>query len=500
MPVDAGPVHGAGEFGAESPGGYAFEAFYQGRHRGFRRGLDEQVHVVGLSAEFPQLGGEVCAYFRRDGLAGAEHRVVKYTAPVVSHEDQVDVERGDNVSAMAVVIGDCRRPVAGSGVVLVRYRYRMYPTARQARMLARTFGCARVVFNDSIRLRNAARERGEYLSDSEVQARVITLAKRAPGREWLSEVASVALVQASQDARRAYRNWLDSMSGARRGGKVGHPRFRRQSARQAVRLTRNGFSTRGNGRVYLAKIGEVTVRWSRELPSEPSSVTVIREPDGRYYLSFVVEREAQPLPPAGRELGIDLGLDRLVVTSDGEIAANPRFWRKRLRRLAYLQRAASRKQKGSANRRKANKRVAVQHRKVRDARLDHAHKTALRLIRENQAVYAEDLAVSGLARTRLATSVHDAGWSQLLRLLAGKAGHYDRTLHRIGRFVPSSQTCSQCGRLDGPKPLSVRRWECPCGARHDRDVNAARNILAAGQAERLNARGAPVRPPKEAAA
>jgi putative transposase len=190
-----------------------------------------------------------------------------------------------------------------------------------------------------------------------------------------------------------------------------------------------------SGGVYLAKVGEVKVRWSRELPAQPSSVTVIREPDGRYYLSFVVDRQARPLPVIDQETGIDLGLDRLAVTSDGEIIANPRFLRKRLRKLASLQRAASRKQKGSANRAEANKRVAVLHRKVRNARLDHAHKTALRLVRDSQAVYAEHLAVSGLARTRLAKSVYDAGWSQLLRLLAEKADHHGRTFHQIGRFV-----------------------------------------------------------------
>lgn len=382
----------------------------------------------------------------------------------------------------------------------VRYRYRAYPTSRQRQMLAQTFGCARVVFNDALQLRDELHAAGDRLSDSQIQTRVITDAKQTPEREWLSEVASVALVQACQDARRAYRNWFESMSGQRKGRRVGKPRFRKKSNRQCIRLTRNGFSVRDSGRVYLAKIGDVRVRWSRHLPSEPSTVTVIREPDGRYYLSFVVERQAQTLPSVDREAGIDLGLGHLVTTSDGEIVANPRFLRKRLRKLAYLQRAASRKQRGSANRRKANKRVAVAHRQVRDARLDHAHKTALRLVRENQAIYAEDLAVSGLARTRLAKSVYDAGWSQLLRLLAEKADYYGRTFHQIGRFVPSSQMCSVCGRIDGPKPLAVRSWECSCGARHDRDVNAAQNILAAGQAERLTASGAPVSPPREAAA
>jgi putative transposase len=367
-------------------------------------------------------------------------------------------------------------------------------------MLARTFGCARVVFNDALRLREELYAAGESLSDSQIQARVITDAKRTAERAWLAEVASVALVQACQDARRAYRNWFDSLSGRRKGPKVGKPRFRKKSSRQSVRFTRNGFAVREHGRVYLAKIGEVKVRWSRELPAVPSSVTVIREPDGRYYLSFVAERPARPLPATDHQIGIDLGLDRLVVTSDGQIIANPQFLRARLRRLARLQRAASHKQQGSANRAKANRRVAVAHRKVRDARLDHAHKTALRLIRDNQAVYAEDLAISGLARTRLAKSIHDAGWSQLLRLLAEKAGYHGRTFHQIGRFVPSSQICSACGRVDGPKPLSVRSWQCPCGAFHDRDVNAAKNILAVGQTERRNASGAPVRPAARAVA
>jgi putative transposase len=384
--------------------------------------------------------------------------------------------------------------------VHVRYRYRMYPDSRQAVMLARTFGCARVVFNDSLRLRDQLHQAGEKLSDTEIQTRVITGAKRTPERAWLTEVASVALVQACQDARRAYRNWFDSMSGKRKGRRAGHPRFRRKNNRQSVRLTRNGFRLRDNDRVYLAKIGEVKVRWSRELPSEPSSVTVIKEPDGRYYLSFVVEREPQTLPAIGSEVGIDLGLDRLFATSGGEIEDNPRFLRRRLRKLAHLQRVASGKKKGSANRRKANKKVAVAHRKVRQTRLDHAHKTALRLVRENQAVYAEDLAVSGLARTWLAKSIHDAGWAQLLRLLADKAEHYGRTFHRIGRFVPTSQTCSACGTKDGPKPLSIRTWSCAaCGTVHDRDVNAAKNILAAGRAESLNACGGNIRPPSAVA-
>jgi putative transposase len=178
-----------------------------------------------------------------------------------------------------------------------------------------------------------------------------------------------------------------------------------------------------------------------------------------------------------------------------QVVANPRFLRGKERHLARAQRALSRKRKDSRNRARARHRVAVLHRKVREARLDHAHKTALRLVRDNQAVYAENLAVSGLARTRLAKSVHDAGWSQLLRLIEEKAGHHGRRFRRIGRFEPTSQVCSACGVNDGPKPLSLRTWACAaCGVVHDRDVNAARNILAAGRADKSNACGGGVRP------
>ena len=376
----------------------------------------------------------------------------------------------------------------------VRYRYRVYPSPRQQQALARGFGCARVVYNDCLRVRDEAHANGEKISDTEVQRRVVTLAKATPERAWLGEVASVALVQACQDARRAYKNWFDSFMGHRKGPKIRHPKPRRKHGRQSIRLTRNGFALHGE-RLYVAKVGELRVKWSRPLPSVPSSVTVIHEPDGRYYASFVVEREAAPLPACDREIGIDLGLNNLAVTSDGEVIPNPRFLRTASKRLRRAQRVLSRRQKGSTNRTKARRRVAVLHRKVRETRLDHAHKTALALVRDNQAVYAEDLAVSGLMRTRLARSVADVGWSQLMRCVGEKAAQYGRTFHRIGRFEPTSQVCSACGVKDGPKPLSVREWVCTaCGTVHDRDVNAAKNILAAGRAERLNACGVGIRP------
>src|ERR1019366_5560310 len=219
-------------------------------------------------------------------------------------------------------------PTDSNGVVSVRryveqvlagYRYRAYPTPGQTQWLARAFGCARVVFNDALLARRDAYAAGEKISDTQVQRRVVTLAKTTPQRQWLGEVASVALVQACQDARRAYRNWFDSLSGKRKGRKVGHPRFRsRKDHRQSARLTRNGFALHGD-RLYVAKVGDLRVRWSRLLPSVPSSVTVIREADGRYYASFVVEVAATPLPVVSQVAGLDLGLSVLAATSDGEL-------------------------------------------------------------------------------------------------------------------------------------------------------------------------------------
>lgn len=386
-------------------------------------------------------------------------------------------------------------------ITTVRYRYRAYPTPAQQQMLARSFGCARVVYNDAIRAREAAYAAGEKVSDAAIQRQVTTLAKRTPEREWLTEVPAVLLQQACRDAQHAYRNWFDSLAGKGKRCRVGHPRFRsRKAHRQSIRFTRHTFCPTERG-VRLSKIGDVRLAWSRALPSIPSSVTVIREPDSRYYVSFVVQVETNPLPRIASDIGVDLGLSRLAVLSDGTAVENPRYLRRKARALARSQRALSRKKPGSRNREKARVRVAVLHRKVRETRLDSHHKTALRLVRDNQAVYVEDLAVSGLARTRLAKSVHDAGWATLVRLLEEKADRYGRQVVKVGRFFPSSQLCSACGVNDGPKPLGVRAWTCPaCGAVHDRDMNAARNILvegrrvAAGLAETGNACGADVRP------
>ncbi|MFC7381414.1 RNA-guided endonuclease InsQ/TnpB family protein [Sphaerisporangium rhizosphaerae] len=384
----------------------------------------------------------------------------------------------------------------------LRYQYRLYPDAAQREALARAFGCARVVFNDGLRIRADAYQAGvPYISDGELSRRVITQAKQTPERAWLGEVSAVVLQQALADLNAAYRSFFASMTGKRKGARVGAPRFRsKKDNRQAVRFTRNArFSITTGGRLRLPKIGEVPVRWSRPLPSEPSSVTVVKDAAGRYFASFVVETGAGtgevPLPERAAEVGIDLGLTHFAVTSDGRKIGNPRFLRRAAKKLRAAQQALSRKAKGSANRKKAVVKVARAHARVADARRDFAHKLSASIIRDNQAVHVENLSVKGLARTRLAKSVHDAGWSQFVAMLEYKAARHGRTLVKIDRWFPSSKLCSACGAVVESMPLNVRSWICACGAVHDRDVNAAINILAAGRADRLNACGDQVRPP-----
>ena len=376
----------------------------------------------------------------------------------------------------------------------LRYRFRLYPSAGQRVALARAFGCARVVFNDALRVREQARTAGlPFVSAAELSRR-LTAVKKTPERAWLGEVSAVVLQQSLRDLDTAYRNFFDGLKGKR--PRWGAPRFKsKRDRRQSIRFTgtRCWRITRG-GKLRLPKVGDVAVRWSRRLPSVPSSVTVIRDAAGRYFASFVVDiGEGQPLPEAGGQVGIDLGLTHFAVLSDGTKVASPRFLRRAEARLKKAQRNLCRKQKGSRNRGKARLCLARRHARVADARRGFHHQLSTRLIRENQAIAVEDLSVKGFARTRLAKSVHDAGWSAFVGMLEYKAARWGRTFVKIDRFEPTSQVCSACGGKDGPKPLHVRTWACrACGVVLDRDINAAVNVAkAAGLA--VSACGAQVR-------
>lgn len=380
--------------------------------------------------------------------------------------------------------------------VQLRYSFRLYPGAGQRSALARAFGCVRVVYNDALRARETARSEGmPFPKTGDLSKQLITEAKNTPERAWLGEVSAVVLQQSLRDLDAAYRNFFDGLKGKR--PRMGAPRYKsKRDTRQSARFTANArWSITTGGRLHLPKIGDVKMKWSRTLPSVPSTVTVVKDSAGRYFASFVVETDAEEvLPAVTPELGIDLGLGHFAVLSDGTKVDSPRFLRRAEKRLKKAQRALSRKEKGSSNRNKARIKVARAHAKVADARREFHHQLSTKLIRENQAVAVEDLAVKGLARTRLAKSVHDAGWSQFVNMLEYKAARYGRTFVKIGRFEPTSQVCSQCGVKDGPKPLHVRVWTCgACGAVLDRDINAAVNVAkAAGLA--VSACGAQVRP------
>jgi IS605 OrfB family transposase len=389
----------------------------------------------------------------------------------------------------------------------LRYQYRLAPTVEQRQALARAFGCARVVFNDALRLREDTYMAGRpFISDGEVLRLVTTLAKRTPERAWLAEVSAVVLQQSVADLHRAYRNYFHALTEAKaerakRNPKaklrVRKPRFKSKRGEQAVRFTANSrVRILANGRLSLPKVGDVAVRWSRPLPAPPSSVTVTLDRSGRYHASFVVQVARNPLPAVEREVGVDLGLHVLAALSDGTTIPNPRWLRQAERALRRAQRTVSRRQQGSTNWHKARRKVARLHARVADARRDLHHQLSTRLIRENQAVYLENLDVAALGRSKLAKSLADAGWGQFTAMLAYKADLYGRTVVRIDRWCPSSQQCSACGAKTGPKGragLKVRTWTCTvCAAAHDRDVNAARNVLAAGRA--VTACGGNVRP------
>lgn len=399
--------------------------------------------------------------------------------------------------------------------MLKRYRYRAYITRPgQQTALNKTFGCARVVYNDVIHARETAHRNGDpFPKSGDLSKQLITQAKLSPEREWLSEVSAVVLQQALADADKAYRNFFQSVSGKRRGARVGKPRFRsRRDTRQSVRFTKNArFKVRvvntGKALVYLPGIGELALVYSRPLPSDPASVTLIREPDGNLYCSFVVDvPEVEAFPVVDRHAALDIGLTdyAAVVATDGTRAKveNPRFLRNAERKLKRAQKALSRKEKGGQNRAKARVKVARAHAKVRQTRLDHAHRLSLTLVRENQTISVEALNVKGLARSGatgrkgrgLRKSVHDAAWGQFLRILTEKAAWHGREVIPLNPAY-TSQVCSVCGVLDGPKPLATREWECGgCGAVLDRDWNAAVNLLvAAGHAETLNACGGDIR-------
>ncbi|MET7843896.1 RNA-guided endonuclease TnpB family protein [Streptomyces sp. NPDC005356] len=370
------------------------------------------------------------------------------------------------------------------------FKYRFYPTDAQAAELSRTFGCVRKVYNLALAARTQAWVRQERVNYTATSA-MLTVWKKTEELAYLNEVSSVPLQQTLRHLQVAFTNFF--------GKRAKYPRFKsRKKSRKSAEYTTSGFRYR-NGKLTLAKMSEpLGIAWSRPLPegASPSTVTVSQDSAGRWFVSMLCEDPAvKPLPATDTAIGIDAGLDHLLTLSTGEKIANPRHERRDRARLGLAQRRLAKKAKGDGtNRAKARRKVAKIHARIADRRRDHLHKLTTRLVRENQTLVIEDLTVRNMVKNRnLARAISDAGWRDMRTMLEYKAAWYGRNLVVVDRWFPSSRLCSTCGALAGKLPLHVRTWTCEgCGTTHDRDVNAAENLLAAGLA--VTVCGAGVRP------
>lgn len=356
------------------------------------------------------------------------------------------------------------------------YTYRCSPTDAQAAVLARTFGCARFVYNWALRQRtDAYYERHERIGYIELSA-LLTQLKQQPETAWLNEVSSVPLQQALRHLDSAFRNFFEQ--------RAKYPTFKKKRGKQSASYVNTAFSWDADTKTLkLAKMNEpLAIRWSRDFTGTPTTITVSTDTAGRYFVSFLVEEDIAHLPTTTASVGIDLGLKDLAALSTGEQIPNPKHLAKSAHRLKKAQQALARKEKGSKNREKARLKVAREHARIADQRLDGLHKLTTRLIRENQVICVESLAVKNMVRNHaLAKAISDVGWGELVRQLEYKANWYGRTLVKIDRWYPSSKRCSVCGYILESLALDVREWTCPqCGTHHDRDINAAQNICAVG--------------------
>ncbi|XZN89622.1 MAG: RNA-guided endonuclease InsQ/TnpB family protein [Microcoleus sp.] len=363
-----------------------------------------------------------------------------------------------------------------------RYQYRIYPTNQQRQSLAQLFGCVRVAWNDALALCKQSKKK---LSSAELQKVVITGAKQSEERAWLSEVSVVPLQQSVADLEVAFKNFFNSCKGKRKGRKTGYPKFKKRTNNQSARFTLRGFSLKEGGGVYLAKIGIVNPIWSRKLPSEPSSVTVIKDCANRYFLSFVVEIEPVQAETKNPSIGIDLGIKTFAVMSNGEKAQSPSY-KKLDRKVRKLQRKLARQPKDSKRRNVTRIKIAKLHNQIADTRKDYLHKLSTKIVNENQVIVLEDLNVSGMVKNRkLSRAISQQGWYEFRTLCEAKSEKFDRELKVISRWEPTSQLCSDCGFKWGKIDLSIRSVLClSCGTQQDRDKNAARNIEKVGMGNR----------------
>lgn len=370
------------------------------------------------------------------------------------------------------------------------YKYRFYPTPEQAEQLARTFGCVRYVYNRALAERSRAWTQEQRRVTHAETDKMLTAWKRDPETSWLTEPSKGPLQASLRHLQGAFDAFWRKQTR--------YPRFKKKGkSKDSATYFANCFTYR-DGRVKLAKMREpLDIRWSRPLPENamPSRVTVSRNARGQYHVSILVEEQVAQHPHTDAVVGLDAGITASATLSTGEKIVNPKHEKRDRKRLARAHRNLSRKQKGSNNQAKARAKVAKIHGRIADRRRDHLHKFTTRLVRENQVIAIEDLNVRGmLSNHSLARAVSDAAWGEMRSMLEYKADWYGREVVAVDRWFPSSKMCSACGALCDSMPLSVREWTCRCGAVHDRDVNAAKNIRAEGLS--VLACGAGVRPPR----
>ena len=355
--------------------------------------------------------------------------------------------------------------------------------------MRRTLGCVRLVYNKALHTRTEAwYERLERVGYNET-SRMLTNWKKQEDLQFLERVSCVPLQQGLRNLQKAFANFW--------AGRAKYPNFKKKRTGGSAEFTRSAFKWK-DGQLWLAKCSQpLPIRWSRTLPKgcEPSTVTVKLDASGRWFVSLLVDdHTVKTLPQIDKAVGIDAGITSLIATSDGEKIANPKHFRRLRFKLRQAQKALSRRVKGSNNTEKARRKVSRIQAAIADARKDFLHKLTTRLARENQTIAVEDLAVNNMLKNhKLAQAIADASWAELVRQLEYKCQWYGRTLVKIDRWFPSSKRCGKCGHVVDKLPLDVRDWDCPeCGTYHDRDINAAQNILAAGLA--VIVCGANVRP------
>ena len=368
------------------------------------------------------------------------------------------------------------------------YKFRFYPTPEQELNLDKTFGCARFAYNYMLRLRTDAwMQRQERIGYHETSA-ALTALKKQPEYAWLNEVSSVPVQQSLRHLQSAFANFFAK--------RASYPQFKRKNGPQSAEYTTSAFKWDGSTPRIAKMDAALNIRFSRTIPkaAKVTTVTVSKDCSGRYFVSMLCTDEVQAKAPVSAKVGIDLGLSHFAILSTGEKIAAPNTFRKNEEKLAKLQRKLAKKTKGSANRKKAKLKVAKLHAKIADSRKDFLHKLSTRLVNENQVIAIETLAVSNMQKNHnLAKSIADASWSEFVRQLEYKSLWYGRELVGIDRWYPSSKRCSDCGHTVKKMPLNVREWTCQeCGTIHDRDINAARNVLAAGLA--VSALGESVNP------